>query len=115
MVSFALKVNIESERKFISFLARIAFNRNGSLFYNVRYFEQVFHDELGESIIKTNQLSSRQNATIRKLINFYYMVTCHELCHNMDSNHDLNFLNRLEQVSVYFMDRKDYFISKFSF
>jgi hypothetical protein len=43
------------------------------------------------------------------------MVTCHELSHNMDSNHDLNFINRLERVSVQFMDQKDRFISNFSF
>jgi len=43
------------------------------------------------------------------------MITCHELSHNIDSNHDLNFINRLERVSVRFMDSKDAFISKFSF
>jgi hypothetical protein len=43
------------------------------------------------------------------------MVTCHELSHNTDSNHDLNFINRLEKVSVKFIDAKDTFLSKFSF
>lgn len=43
------------------------------------------------------------------------MVTCHELTHNIHLNHDLNFINRLENVSVKFMDKKDEFISKFSF
>ena len=52
---------------------------------------------------------------MRKLANFYYMITCHELSHNIDANHDLNFINRLERVSVQFMDQRDGFISKFSF
>jgi len=39
------------------------------------------------------------------------MVTCDELSHNINSNHDLNFINRLERVSVRFMDAKDAFIS----
>lgn len=42
------------------------------------------------------------------------MVACHELSHNIDSNHDLNFINSFEKVSVKFMDAKDAFLSTFS-
>ncbi len=59
--------------------------------------------------------SSSSNPIVRRIVNFYFMVTCHELSHNIDSKHDLNFSNRLERVSVRFMDAKDLFISKFSF
>ncbi|CAF4359301.1 unnamed protein product, partial [Adineta steineri] len=93
--------------------ARIAFNSGGSLFFNLRYFEQVYWDDLKSSI--ANNSSSSSNPVIRRIVNFYFMVTCHELSHNIDSNHDLNFINRLERVSVRFMDAKDAFISTFYF
>ncbi|CAF1507234.1 unnamed protein product [Adineta ricciae] len=92
--------------------ARIAFNSNGSLFYNLRYFEQVYWDDL-KPFLNGNCSSSIE--IVRRLINFYYMVTCHELSHNIDSNHDLNFINRLERVSARFMDQRDSFISTFGF
>ncbi|CAF1437007.1 unnamed protein product, partial [Rotaria sordida] len=79
--------------------ARIAFNSNGSLFYNLRYFEQVFADELKIHIENGSSLSSSSNPIVRRIVNFYFMVTCHKLSHNIDSNHDLNFINRLERAS----------------
>jgi len=96
------------------FLARIAFNTNGSLFYNVRYFEQVYWDDLQWSRAN-GQLSLLSSSIARRIVNFYYMVTCHELSHNIHSNRDLNFINRLEKVSVRFMDEKDAFLARFSF
>ena len=95
-------------------LARIAFNTNGSLFYNLRYFEQVFANPL-KSSFENGLYSSSSSAIIRKLVNFYYMVTCHELSHNIYTNHDLNFINCLQRVSVQFMDGKDRFLNSFSF
>jgi hypothetical protein len=93
------------------FLARIAFNSNGSLFFNLRYFEQVFWDDLQP------HLSNNSSAIpiVRTIVHFYFIVTCHELSHNIDSNHDLNFLNRFERVCVTFMDAKDSFLVNFSF
>lgn len=93
------------------FVARIAFNTQGSLFFNVRYFEQAFANDLRPYVHK----SSGDIPLIRTIVNFYFIVTCHELSHNLDNNHDLNFINRLERVSVYFMDAKDAFLSEFSF
>lgn len=92
--------------------ARIAFNSNGSLFFNLRYFEQVYAEELKSSL---PHAASSTAPIVRHLVNFYYMVACHELAHNIDTNHDLNFINRLERVSVRFMDAKDAFLIKFSF
>ncbi|CAF4306318.1 unnamed protein product, partial [Rotaria magnacalcarata] len=51
---------------------------------------------------------------VRKIANFYYMIACHELSHNIDSNHDLHFIDCFEKVSVRFMDAKDAFLSTFS-
>ncbi|CAF3325382.1 unnamed protein product [Rotaria sp. Silwood2] len=95
-------------------LARIAFNSNGALFFNLRYSEQVFADDL-KSYLENCSSSSLSSAIVRRIVHFYYMVACHELSHNIDSNHDLNFINHFERVSVRFMDEKDTFISKFSF
>ncbi|CAF2792873.1 unnamed protein product [Rotaria sp. Silwood2] len=94
--------------------ARIAFNSNGALFFNLRYYEQVFFDDFKLYLQNSTSLSS-STPIVRKIVNFYFMVTCHELSHNIDSNHDLNFINRFEKVSVRFMDEKDAFLSRFSF
>lgn len=75
----------------------------------------MFSDDLNISIKNGSLLSSSLNSIIRRIVNFYYMVTCHELSHNIHSNHDLNFINCLEKVSVTFMDAKDQFILNFSF
>ncbi len=94
-------------------LSRITFNSSGSLFFNLRYYQQVFAGDLKQSI--ENDSPSSSTPIVRKIVHFYYMVACHELSHNIDSNHDLNFINRLERISVRFMDAKDTFILKFSF
>ncbi|CAF2778683.1 unnamed protein product [Rotaria sp. Silwood2] len=94
--------------------ARIAFNSNGALFFNLRYFEQIFFDDLKLHLENSISLSS-SIPIVRKIVNFYFMVACHELSHNIDSNHDLNFINRFEKISVRFMDAKDAFLLKFSF
>jgi hypothetical protein len=93
------------------FSARIAFNSNGALFFNLRYFEQVFADDLRLHLPN----ASSSIPIVRKILNFYFTVVCHELSHNMDSSHDLNFINRLERVLVKFMDAKEAFLSNFSF
>ncbi|CAF4168087.1 unnamed protein product, partial [Rotaria sp. Silwood2] len=89
----------------------IAFNSNGALFFNLHYFEQVFTGDLKSYFHNTSSSIS----IVRTIVNFYSMATCHELSHNIDSHHDFNFINRLEKVSVRFMDAKDAFLSKFSF
>ncbi|CAF1297901.1 unnamed protein product, partial [Rotaria sp. Silwood1] len=81
---------------FFFVLARIAFNSNGALFFNLRYFEQVFFDDL-KSNLKNSKLSSSSTPIVRTIINFYFMITCHELSHNIDLNHDLNVIKRFEK------------------
>ncbi|CAF4927120.1 unnamed protein product, partial [Rotaria sp. Silwood1] len=76
--------------------ARIAFNSNGALFFNLRYFEQVFFGDL-KSYMKNSKLSSSSTPIVRTIINFYFMITCHELSHNIDLNHDLNVIKRFEK------------------
>ena len=93
------------------FSARIAFNSNGSLFFNLRYFEQVFADDLRFHLPN----ASSSIPIVRTLVNFYFIVACHELAHNIDSSHDLNFINHLERVLVKFMDAKEAFLFRFSF
>ncbi|CAF4923582.1 unnamed protein product, partial [Rotaria sp. Silwood1] len=60
--------------------ARIAFNGHGALFFNLRYFEQVFADDLKPYL--HNRSSSIP--IVREIVNFYFMVTCHELSHHID-------------------------------
>ena len=91
--------------------ARIAFNSAGALFFNLRYFEQVFSNDLEMEL----RSSPSSGSTVRRIINFYYLVTCHELSHNIDLSHDLNFINRLERVAVTFMDNKDQLLAQFCF
>ena len=95
----------------ISFSARIAFNSNGALFFNLRYFEQVFADDLQSHLPN----ASSNLGIVRTIVNFYYTITCHELAHNLATNHDLNFMHHFEKVIVRFMDAKEVFLNRFSF
>ncbi len=92
-------------------LARTAFNANGALFFNLRYFEQVFADELYPCI----QIPSSSNPIIYNIVNYYFIVTCHELSHNSHSGHNLDFINCLQAVAVKFMSAKELFLKEFSF
>ncbi|CAF1515175.1 unnamed protein product [Rotaria magnacalcarata] len=90
---------------------RIAFNTNGALFFNLRYFDQIFADRLQPYLQKPN----KQNPIISTIGNFYFMVICHELAHNMYPNHDLSFTQCLQQLAVGFMVQKETFLRDFSF
>jgi hypothetical protein len=102
-------INLGSKNRFILILLNGIY-----LFFNLRYFEQVFVEDL-KSSLENGSSSSLSDAFVGRIINFYFTVTYHELSRNIDSNHDLNFINRLERVSVRLMDAKDAFISKYSF
>jgi hypothetical protein len=92
-------------------LASIAFNSNGAIFFNLRYFEQVFADELYPYL----QTPPSSNPVVHKIVNFYFMVTCHELSHNSQSGHNEAFISVLERVAVQFMTPKELFLKEFSF
>ncbi|CAF1595404.1 unnamed protein product [Rotaria magnacalcarata] len=90
---------------------RIAFNINGALFFNLRYFNQIFAQQLQPYLQKPN----KENPIISTIVNFYFMVICHELAHNMYPNHDLSFTQCLQQLAVGFMIQKETFLRDFSF
>ncbi|UJR18092.1 hypothetical protein I4U23_004992 [Adineta vaga] len=90
---------------------KIAFNYGGSLFFNLRYFEQVYADELKPYL----RISSPSTPIIHTIVNFYFMVTCHELAHNIVHAHDEDFVKWLEEIAVKFMTDKDLFLEQFSF
>jgi hypothetical protein len=90
-------------------LDTIAFNTNGSLFFNLRYFEQVYADKV-DLLVATSS-----NPVLCELINFYFMVLCHELTHNQHSDHSLNFIIDMQKIAVAFMPGKDLFLQQFCF
>ncbi|UJR16998.1 hypothetical protein I4U23_003896 [Adineta vaga] len=91
--------------------SRIAFNTKGSLFFNLRYFEQIYADELQAYLKKR----TGSNGIINTIVNFYFMVICHELVHNINSSHNIDFINSLEELAVQYMVQKDIFLANFSF
>ncbi|CAF1432853.1 unnamed protein product [Rotaria sordida] len=91
--------------------ARIAFNDRRALFYNLRYYEQVFADKVQPYL----QVISPSIPIIHTIVNFYFILTCHELAHNLEMAHNSNFINHLETIAVKFMTEKDLFLQQFSF
>ncbi|CAF0896436.1 unnamed protein product, partial [Adineta steineri] len=87
--------------------ARIAFNNKGALFFNLRYFEQVF--------VNDPEFNLENDSIVRTLIKFYFLIFCHELSHNIHLSHDIDFIHCFERVIVKFMNEKELFVSKFSF
>ena len=49
------------------------------------------------------------------MINFYFILICHELAHNIEIGHNSKFVNQLETIAVKFMTDKDLFLQQFSF
>ncbi|CAF3491343.1 unnamed protein product [Rotaria sp. Silwood2] len=90
---------------------KIAFNYGGAIFFNLRYFEQVYADELKPYLRKCTQ----STAIIHTVVNFYFMVFCHELTHNISKPHNEYFVCWLENIAVKFMTSKDMFLEQFSF
>ncbi|CAF1131373.1 unnamed protein product [Adineta steineri] len=90
---------------------RIAFNKNGALFFNLRYFEQIYADELQTYL----QQPTTSDRIVNTILNFYFMVTCHELVHNINPNHDLNFINNLQECATECMIQKELTLANFSF
>ncbi|CAM4809029.1 unnamed protein product [Rotaria magnacalcarata] len=91
--------------------ARIAFNDRRALFFNLRYYEQVFADKVQPFL----QATSPSIPMLHTIVNFYFILTCHELAHNLEMAHNSNFINHLETIAVKFMTEKDLFLQQFSF
>lgn len=64
--------------------SRIAFNKDGALFFNLRYFTQCH---------LSDTTSEDPNY-------FWYMVACHELAHNGESGHNARHEHLLEGLAV---------------
>ena len=94
-----------------SYLARIAFNDRRALFFNLRYFEQVFAEQVQPYL----HVTSPSVPILHTIVNFYFILTCHELAHNLEMAHNSNFINHLETIAVKFMTEKDLFLERFSF
>ncbi|KAG4097577.1 hypothetical protein H8356DRAFT_993004 [Neocallimastix lanati (nom. inval.)] len=56
----------------------VAFNRNRTLFFNLRYFKGLHYSE---------QFKNNKEARTEALI-YWFMVMCHELAHNFESDHN---------------------------
>lgn len=65
--------------------SRIAFNKDGSLFFNIRYYVQC-------------HVSDRPSPEDPNY--FWYMVACHELAHNGESGHNARHEHLMEGIAV---------------
>ncbi|CAF4272559.1 unnamed protein product, partial [Rotaria sp. Silwood2] len=86
LAKYVFKVSIQSINMFRDINGSdIAFNNEKALFFNLRYFEQVFAVDLNAYL----QAFNSSNAIVSEIVNFYFVVTCHELAHNIYRQHDL--------------------------
>ncbi|GIZ46351.1 hypothetical protein CKM354_000947900 [Cercospora kikuchii] len=71
----------------------IAFNSNGSIFCNLRYFMQLHMAGMGSPHGRVEALA------------YWYMTLCHELAHNLVSNHDSNHSYYTESFAAHYFQR----------
>ncbi|UJR34613.1 hypothetical protein I4U23_027390 [Adineta vaga] len=87
---------------------RIAFNNNGSLFFNLRYFEQVY----AKKFTSFQQNPTPSNFIVQNIVNFYYMVICHELAHNEIQEHNQEFIELMKTLAIKYMSKRASYILK---
>ena len=80
------------------------------MFFNLRYYEQVFAEQIRPYL----QINTPSLPIHHTLVNFYFLLTCHELAHNLESGHNSNFVNHLETIAVKYMTAKDLFLQRFT-
>ncbi|CAF0847517.1 unnamed protein product [Adineta steineri] len=90
---------------------RCSFHHKGPLFFNVRYFESTFAEQFDSEPENVGVYDSNMH----KVINFYFMNTCHLLVHNTCFGHDTAFIRRLEHTLIKFLPAKDSFLEVFKF
>ena len=73
--------------------ASIAFNTNGSIFCNLRYFMQLHMPDMASQEGKVEALA------------YWYITLCHELAHNLVSNHDSNHSYYTESFAAHYFRR----------
>ncbi|KAF2216254.1 hypothetical protein CERZMDRAFT_33738 [Cercospora zeae-maydis SCOH1-5] len=71
----------------------IAFNSNGSIFCNLRYFMQLHMAGMASPHGRVEALA------------YWYMTLCHELAHNLVSNHDSNHSYYTESFASHYFQR----------
>jgi hypothetical protein len=111
-ISFGTKKAVKNNRSssitpmrilFLLFAAGIASNFNRAIFFNLRYYEQVF--------AKERQRTKGSPLIMSRIVNFYYLTSCHELTHNLYTAHDVSFIiNHMQEVAVKFMRDKDLYL-----
>ncbi|CAF3585487.1 unnamed protein product [Rotaria sp. Silwood1] len=92
-------------------LPRIGFHYNGSLLFNVRYFERIF----AEKFDLQGENTANHDSNMHDIINFYFMKSCHLLVHNVHVNHDVKFIRTLENTVIKLLPAKDSFLELFKF
>ena len=83
MASVALFIDVDSDT--------VAFNHNGALFFNLRYFMQV---------------SRRQDFAGRAV--YWFVTMAHELAHNESSEHDLAHERVMEDLIAVKLPVRDF-------
>ncbi|KAI5358223.1 Putative histidine kinase/HSP90-like ATPase superfamily [Septoria linicola] len=73
--------------------ASIAFNSSGSIFCNLRYFMQLHMPDMATPEGKVEALA------------YWYITLCHELAHNLVSNHDSNHSYYTESFAAHYFRR----------
>jgi hypothetical protein len=71
----------------------IAFNSNGSIFCNLRYFMQLHVSQIGTPEGKVEALA------------YWFVTMCHELAHNLISQHDSNHSYYTESFAAHYFRR----------
>ncbi|CAF1649383.1 unnamed protein product [Rotaria sordida] len=116
LANHVFKISIETLHLFRDINgARIAFNDRHALFFNLRYYEQVFADKVQPYLQATSSSSSSSIPIIHTIFNFNFILICHELAHNLEMAHNSNFIHHLQTIAVKFMIEKDLFLQQFSF
>ena len=96
-------------------LVVIAFNHGRSIFYNLRYFEQIYADQFKQNFQAPTSSPISFDSIQYEIVNFYFIVTCHELAHNIESNHNSYFNSHLQGLAVHYMSKKErFFLERFS-
>lgn len=92
-------------------LDTIQFLNEGSLFFNIRYFQEVF----AERLRLFRDPSSADTSVVHEVVNFYFMTICDGLASIMSSKSSAEHYQSLEKIAIYFMSNNDLFRKQFSF
>ncbi|UJR24501.1 hypothetical protein I4U23_005876 [Adineta vaga] len=100
-----------NEKIYLNTTNRVALNDNDSLFFNLRYFEQVYGKKLTSTVgvkiiltptvlISIQQDPTPSNFNVQIIVNFDYMVICHELAHNKTQELNQEFIELMKTIAI---------------